>query len=145
MALSLTNKSLQRTLILYLAFAFLISSVLTIIIILIEYNPSTKKTFEKFGLGVMVLNSVLWSLLFTVTGSLSLLNVYSSVKGNFLLSLLSFLLIPALLGFTTINSVERAEDIFGFTEAFISFLTVQTFLFFRFRSCLRKKNTIVIE
>lgn len=145
MTRSLANRSLKRTLILYLAFAFLISSLLSIVIMLVEYAPSTKKSFEKFSLGVIVLNSILWSLLFAITGSLSLLNIYASIKEKFILSLLSFLLLPTLSGIITINSVSKIEDIFGFVEAFISFLIIQSFFFFRFRSCIKKENQIAID
>jgi hypothetical protein len=139
------SKSLKRTLILYLAFAFLVSSILTILCLLIEYTPSAKNSIQKFGIGAMILNSVLWSLLFTVTGSSSLINVHASIRKNFIISLVCFVLLPILALIAVLTLVKIPGDVFGITEAAIAFLITQLFFFFRFRSCIKRTNQITID
>jgi hypothetical protein len=136
------TKSLKRTLLIYLAYAWLISSVLSVIILLIEYNPSTKKAIERFGVGSLVLNSILWSLLFTITGSTSLFNVYRRVYNNFFLSLICFLLLPVIAATITI-SITKNTELFGVGEVAIAFLVTQLFFFFRFRSCVKRTKDIL--
>jgi hypothetical protein len=130
------SKSLNRTLILYLAYAFLVSSICTVILLFIEYTPKARNGIEKFRIGATILNAVLWSLLFTVVGATSLFNFHLSVRRNVLISLLSFILLPFLVLIAVLSVVKVPSDIFGFTETGIVFLITQLFFFFRFRSCI---------
>ena len=139
------SKRLKRTLILYLVCAFLVSSILTIICLFIEYTPSARNSIQKFGIGAMILNSILWNLLFTIVGSASLFNVYDFVRNNFIVSLLCFILLPLLALVSVLSLVSIPGDVFGFTESAIAFLVTQLFFFFRFRSCIKRTNQITIE
>lgn len=141
----MVSNSLKRTLLIYLTYAFLVSSILTIITLLMEYLPSTKDDIQKFGIGALVLNSILWSFLFTITGATSLLNSHSLVRQNFLVSLLCFLLLPILTLIIIVCFAKVPQDIFGLAEAAIVFLIVQLFFFFKFRSCINKTNPVAID
>ena len=141
----MVSNSLKRTLFIYLTYAFLVSSILTIITLLMEYLPSTKHDIQKFGIGALVLNSILWSFLFTISGSTSLLNTRSFVRQNFVVSLLCFLLLPILALIIIVCFVKVPQDLFGIAEAAIVFLIVQLFFFFKFRSCMNRNNLIAID
>lgn len=141
----MASRSFIRTLVIYLSYAFFVSSILTIVCLLIEYLPSTKDGIQNFGIGASVLNSILWSLLFTITGSTSLLNTVNFIRENLIVSLLCFLLLPAVAFVIVLFFVEVPQDIFGFTEAAIIFLLVQLFFFFKFRSCINSANQVAIE
>ena len=141
----MVSNSLKRTLFIYLTYAFLVSSILTIITLLMEYLPSTNHDIQKFGIGALVLNSILWSFLFTISGSTSLLNTRSFVRQNFVVSLLCFLLLPILALIIIVCFVKVPQDLFGIAEAAIVFLIVQLFFFFKFRSCMNRNNLIAID
>jgi len=138
------SKSLKRTLFIYLVLAFFITSILTIVSLLVEYNPSTRHALQRFGIGALVLNSILWSLLFTIVGSTSLLNQYEPVRNHFLFSLLCFLFLPSLAVIITLMTPYK-KDMFGITEAATIFFIVQLFFFFRFRSCTKRWDSMVID
>lgn len=78
-------KSCKSTLLIYLGYSFFLSSILGALCILIEYAPSAKHSIEKFGIGTTFLNSVLWSLLLSVTATTSLLNIYKELYIEFAL------------------------------------------------------------
>jgi len=137
-------RSLKRTLLLYLACAWLISSVLSAIVLLAEYSPSTQKSIQRFGIGSLILSCILWELLFTVTGSTSLLNMNESIRNNIFLSLVSFILLPAV-ALIIVLMINQNIELFGITECSISFLTTQAFFFFKFRVCLKKQNRLSID
>lgn len=139
------SMSLKRTLSIYLAYAFFFTTILTIICMLVEYAPHTMQALQKFGLGGLVLNSVLWSLLFAVAGSTSLLNQHDPIRNHYLLSLLSFLIAPLLVAVMTFVVVPHEDDLFGFSETAIIFFIVQLFFFFRFRVCMKKRTSIAID
>ena len=120
----MVSKSLNKTLIIYISYAFLLSSILTIICLLIEYLPSTKSDLQKFGVGALILNSVLWVLVFTVASTTSILNTYNFIRENLIFSLLSFLLLPHIVFIVFLCFVQVPQDIFGFMEAAIIFLIV---------------------
>lgn len=138
-------KSCKSTLLIYLGYSFFLSSILGALCILIEYAPSAKHSIEKFGIGTTFLNSVLWSLLLSVTATTSLLNTYEPIRRNFILSLLCFILLPLIALITVISFIRVPADIFGFTETSIVFLIAQLFFYFRFRFCIKKTNVMAIE
>ena len=139
------SKSLQKTLLIYLAFAFFFTCILTIVCLVAEYLPLTAHFSQKFGLGALVLNSVLWSFLFTFMGSSSLLNQYESVRKHFLESLAAFILLPLIAALMVWILVPWAGDMFGFKEAAIIFSIVKLYFFSRFRSCARRLHDIAID
>ena len=132
-------QSLKRTLLLYLSYAWLISSVLSAIVLLAEYSPSTQKAIERFGIGALLLDCIAWELLFTVSGSLSLLNVFEPIRNNFFMSLIFFMLLPVI-AMIIVLMIKQNIELFGIAECSITFLVTQLFFFFRFRSCLKKTN-----
>jgi hypothetical protein len=134
-------KTIKRTLILYLCYAFLFSSVLSIFSLLVEYAPTPRNSLQKFGIGATILNCVLWSFLFTIAGSTSLLNVLDSVRKNFTISLLCFILLPLLELVGVISLLNSPGNIFGFTETGIAFFVTQLFFFFKFKSCIKSVNS----
>jgi hypothetical protein len=136
------KRGLRRTLMIYLAYSLLISSSLAIVILLAEYRPSTQKAIERIGIGAIVLNSILWCLLFTVAGSTSLFNQVRVIQASLLLSFLSFTFFPFLAGFVIIKLSEENE-LFGFLESYISFLLSHCFFFLKFRSCVKNQPAAI--
>src|SRR6476646_8924723 len=115
------KRSLTTTLFLYLAYAWLVSSLLSAVVVLAEYSPSTQKAIQRFGIGALILDCVLWELLFTVTGSLSLLNLHYTIRKSFLLSLACFIVLPVI-ALITLVLVSRTTELSAATEAAIVFL-----------------------
>lgn len=138
------SRSIRTTLFIYLAFAWLVSSVLSSVVLLVRYAPYTQKAIQHFSIGALVLDCILWELLFTVVGSCSLLNVYPSIQRNFFLSLCSFILLP-IVALLIVLSINRTTELFGASEAAIVFLVVQVFFFFRFRNCVKRKTVLSVN
>ena len=138
------KRSLTTTLFLYLAYAWLVSSLLSAVVVLAEYSPTTQKAVQRFGIGALILDCVLWELLFTVTGSLSLLNLHYTIRKSFLLSLACFIVLPVI-ALITLVLVSRTTELSAATEAAIVFLVTQLFFFFRFRNCAKQKTVLSVE
>lgn len=137
------SRSIKMTLFVYLAFAWLASSILSSVVLLVKYPPYSQSPIEHFSIGALVLDCVLWELLFTVVGSLSLLNVYPSIQKDYFLSLCSFILLP-IVALIIMLLITRTTELFGASEAGIVFLVVQVFFFLLFRNCVKRKTVLSV-
>jgi hypothetical protein len=115
----------------------LAADVVAIIFLLFTYHPDPHKLSGHIGIGGIVLDCSLWSILFGITGSLSLLNIYENVRKFLIISLLSFFIGPLLLLVIMYLLPVKAEDLFGFATTGWTFLILQLFLFTRFRYFIR--------
>lgn len=138
------KRSLKTTLFLYLAYAWLVSSLLSAVILLAEYSPGTQKAVQRFGIGALILDCVLWGLLFTIAGSLSLLNMHYLIRKSFFLSLGSFILLPVI-ALITVLLISRTTELTAATDVAIMFLVTQVFFFFRFRNCVKQKTILSVD
>jgi hypothetical protein len=130
-------KTSKSILLLYLANAMLITDLLAITYLLIMYHPDPDKTSGSIGIGVILLDCTLWSILFAVAGSISLFNTNKKVSSNLVFSFISFLFAPILLVALILR--ETIKEWFGFTETACIFLIVEIVFFFKFKALQRSK------
>ena len=143
--MAIDKRSIKKTLLVYLAYVFFLSSVLTILVLLAEYTPFPKNDSKRIGIAALTLDSILWSLFLTIMGSTSLLNQYKGIREHFLLSLLAFLLLPSVSAIIILTVTGKTIELFGFAEAAVVYFVSQLFFFFRFRSCLKRPNPMTID
>lgn len=132
----MSKEALRYTLLSFFGYALLSAYLFAITLLLVTYEPDVHKTSGKIGISTIVLNAAVWSLLFTIAGSFSLLNLRAQVRKRFILSFLSFLFGPFLLCFIVMVSTNT-RYLFGFSETAFAYLIAQNFFFFKFRSLLR--------
>jgi hypothetical protein len=116
-----------------LLFTFLISSVLTFFAIQIYHSKDAGSLEGNQGIFIMILASIFWNLILTISSLTIFLNLYDSIRHKLWISILTYFLLPILvttLFFITSDFQEMWDSFFIITGLY--FLT-QTYCFIKFR------------
>ena len=136
----MTKNHLIKTLSGNLIFTFLISTLLTRLLLEIIYHPSTSGAEGGTVTFIMTVGSFFWNLLLTITALTTFLNLKTHIRQNFAYRACSFFLLPALLVFSVYISVYDPNSLFSFGLSIVSFFVIHAIFFVIFNIKINKSE-----
>lgn len=136
----MTKRDLKKTLARNLLLTFLISTLLTMFLLEMVYHPNTSETEGRTAMLIMVIGSVFWNLLLSLTAVTTFFNLNDMIRQSVYYRVITFFFLPVLLVMSVSISVDDRNGLFSFRLSMVSFFVVHLIFFFLFNRKIGKRG-----